>query len=680
MISRVLLTILVVLIIQSASGQAREKSLKDELEKSGNDTVRVQLLLKLSELYTNEGIKVDSALELANQAFEIASRISYQQGVFDAIMRRASVYYYNKSERTRGSEEYSKALTLANQLNNFSSLARIHYVFGIINNNINDTAVSVQYFRQAYQFAVKSKDEKIFVVTLTAILSDDMDHNRSLEGIRINLDSLVKIAKDSEVKAIAWNMLSEIYRREGKTEAAIHTGELAAEGFRKEGARKYALFEQLLDLSRLYRNNNRLDLAKKRCEEIIKNGTSLQNIPAAMAVAKAYSELSNVYAAERNYKMALTMANKGRAFMDSTKSIESIANLQKLRVQFDADRQKLEIEMLNKDNQILAHEEARQRQLLFFLALACLVLVSSSVFFFRANSRRKRINNLLETRNQLIRKQHEELQQALKELRETQEHLVHSEKLASLGKMTAGIAHEINNPVNFVQVGAESLNDCIKDITQLLEEYDKVDANDPQALKRIESLKQKLKYKELVAEIHGLIKAIRSGTGRATAIIAGLQRFSRKGGEESIERDLQELIEDTVMLVRTEAKDRVKIECTYQEGIRLECRQVELGQVFMNLLINAMHAIKEQGSVFVSTMKKGAHVEISIRDTGTGIAPENLSKIFDPFFTTKDVGKGTGLGLSITHGIIKNHHGEISVKSVPGEGTEFTITLPLKQS
>lgn len=680
MISRALLTILVVLIIQSAAGQAREKSLKDEIEKSDNDTVRVQVLLKLSEFYSNEGVKVDSALALANQAFEIASRINYAQGVFDATMRRASVYYYNKSERTRGSEEYSKALTLANQLNNFSSLARIHYVFGIINNNINDTVVSVQYFRQAYQFAVKSKDEKIFVITLTAILSDDIDHNRSLERIRINLDSLVKIAKDSEVKAIGWDMLSEIYRRDGKTEAAIHTGELAAEGFRKEGARKYALFEQLLNLSRLYRNNDRLDLAKKRCEEVIKSGASLQNIPAAMAVAKAYSELSNVYAAEHNYKMALTMANKGQAFMDSTKNVESIANLQKLRVQFDADRQKLEIEMLNKDNQILAHEEARQRQLLFFLALACLVLVASSIFFFRANSRRKRINNLLETRNQLIQKQHTELQQALKDLRETQEYLVHSEKLASLGKMTAGIAHEINNPVNFVQVGAESLNDCIKDITQLLEAYDQVDVNDPQALKRIESLKQKLKYKELVAEIHGLIKAIRSGTGRASAIIAGLQRFSRKGGEENVERDLQELIEDTVMLVRTEAKDRVKIECTYQEGIRLECRQVELGQVFMNLLINAMHAIKERGSVFVNTMKKGTHVEISIRDTGTGIAPENLSKIFDPFFTTKDVGKGTGLGLSITHGIVKNHRGDISVKSVQGEGTEFTIVLPLKQS
>jgi two-component system, NtrC family, sensor kinase len=284
-----------------------------------------------------------------------------------------------------------------------------------------------------------------------------------------------------------------------------------------------------------------------------------------------------------------------------------------------------------------------------------------------------------------LRKNREHLEQLLEEqtktlenLKKTQSQLIQSEKMASLGQLVAGIAHEINNPVNFISAGVDSLSTNLEEIRQVLDIYHKVnESNVSEKLKEIEELKQKVEYKEAIREINKLIESIKNGTVRTTEIVKGLRTFSRLDEDVLKTTDIHEGIDSTLILLRNKYKNRIEIKKNYGVLPQVECYPGQLNQVFMNVLSNAIDAINDEGTITISTSIKGSYVQISIKDSGHGI-PESLKdKIFDPFFTTKGVGKGTGLGLSISQGIIEKHNGTIEVKSKEREETEFIITLPV---
>ncbi len=274
-----------------------------------------------------------------------------------------------------------------------------------------------------------------------------------------------------------------------------------------------------------------------------------------------------------------------------------------------------------------------------------------------------------------------ELLIALENLKQAQGQLVQSEKMASLGQLVAGIAHEINNPVNFINAGVDSLSANIEDIKKVLDVYHKITpANAAEKLREIDELKEKVEYKTAIMEIYTLIESIRNGTNRTTEIIKGLRTFSRLDEDILKSADVNEGLDSTLILLHNKYKNRIEIVKEYGKLPLVECYPGQLNQVFMNLLSNAIDAIEDTGRIMVKTSVTNGKVKISISDTGHGIPKDNMAKIFDPFFTTKNIGKGTGLGLSISLGIIQKHNGSIDIKSEPGKGSVFIITFPVNQN
>ncbi|MDX2431541.1 MAG: ATP-binding protein [Bacteroides sp.] len=285
----------------------------------------------------------------------------------------------------------------------------------------------------------------------------------------------------------------------------------------------------------------------------------------------------------------------------------------------------------------------------------------------------------IEDKNKVLEDQSEELRSMLENLKLTQSQLVQSEKMASLGQLVAGIAHEINNPVTFISAGVDSLGANLEEVRQVLDIYHRITPNNSkEKLKEIEELKEQIDYKQAVREINILIESIKTGTERTTQIVKGLRTFSRLDEDVLKVADIHDGLDSTLILLRNKYKHRIEIVKDYGDIPLFECFPGQLNQVFMNILSNAIDAIEEKGIITISTSKFNGFIRISIKDTGSGI-PENIkAKIFDPFFTTKDVGEGTGLGLSISHGIIEKHNGSIKVKSEAGKGSEFIILVPVR--
>ncbi|WP_374014084.1 ATP-binding protein [Pseudoxanthomonas koreensis] len=263
-----------------------------------------------------------------------------------------------------------------------------------------------------------------------------------------------------------------------------------------------------------------------------------------------------------------------------------------------------------------------------------------------------------------------------------QEKLLQAEKLASIGQLAAGVAHEINNPIGYVHSNLGSLQEYLHSLFALIDAYERaLRLPDPRAmLPEIDQTRQRLDIDFISRDLPQLMTESREGIERVTRIVKDLKDFSRSERDESWKlADIHAGLESTLNIIWNELKYNTTLEKHYGELPPVECLPSELNQVFMNMLMNAGQAIGERGTVRVSTGHKGDEVWVEIADSGPGIAPEVVQRIFDPFFTTKPVGKGTGLGLSISYGIVAKHHGRIDVDSTPGQGSCFRIVLPVRQ-
>ncbi|MGF1533476.1 MAG: ATP-binding protein [Bernardetiaceae bacterium] len=274
----------------------------------------------------------------------------------------------------------------------------------------------------------------------------------------------------------------------------------------------------------------------------------------------------------------------------------------------------------------------------------------------------------------------QKLTETYEKLKDAQSQLVQSEKMSSLGQLTAGIAHEINNPINFINSGADSVQLNFQDIRELLDKYAALTPeNAAETIEEINAFKEEIEFEEIMEETTELIAGLKSGAERTAEIVKGLRTFSRLDESDLKKIRIEEGLDSTLVMLRNQYKDRITIHKDYADTPAIECYAGKLNQVFMNILANAIQAIPEQGEIFLTTQKIDPdHIRIAIRDTGTGMPESVRKRIFEPFFTTKDVGKGTGLGLSITFSIIEKHNGKLEVESEEGKGTTFFITLPVR--
>ena len=279
-------------------------------------------------------------------------------------------------------------------------------------------------------------------------------------------------------------------------------------------------------------------------------------------------------------------------------------------------------------------------------------------------------------------KANRDLKELNSKLSDAQSKLIQSEKLASIGQLAAGVAHEINNPIGFIFSNFGTLEQYLEDLFQMLDAYEQAEASvsDGAALARIRSLKADLDIDYLKEDIPNLMRESRDGIQRVRKIVQDLKDFSRVDARQEWESvDLHAGIDSTLNIVNNEIKYKADVVKHYGALPEVQCLPSELNQVFMNLLVNAAHAITaERGTITISTGVEGPNVWVEVADTGAGIAQENLKRIFDPFFTTKPVGKGTGLGLSLSYGIVQKHSGRMEVHSELGVGTRFRVTLPIQ--
>jgi signal transduction histidine kinase len=283
---------------------------------------------------------------------------------------------------------------------------------------------------------------------------------------------------------------------------------------------------------------------------------------------------------------------------------------------------------------------------------------------------------------QALVRSNDELTRLNAKLKRAQDQLMQSEKLASIGQLAAGVAHEINNPVGYVFSNFGTLEKYLADLFRVLAAYEEAEAllaGSP-AGNKLAALRADIELDYLKQDVPALMNESREGIKRVRKIVQDLKEFSHVDTKQDWEwTNLHQGIDSTLNIVNNEIKYKADVVKQYGELPEVQCLPSEINQVFMNLLVNAAHAVdKTRGTITIRTGTVDHNVWVEIEDDGCGIPKENLSRIFDPFFTTKPVGKGTGLGLSLSYGIVQKHGGKLEVDSELGRGTRFRVTIPVR--
>lgn len=276
--------------------------------------------------------------------------------------------------------------------------------------------------------------------------------------------------------------------------------------------------------------------------------------------------------------------------------------------------------------------------------------------------------------------EHKAQAELIRKLEEAHNQLLQAEKMASIGQLAAGVAHEINNPIGFVSSNLETLQHYCQTLIQALDFAGQLLAKHPAAELTADYQQYNTEHNLdfLLQDMSELIAESLEGTGRVMSIVKSLREFSHVDSTQWKETNLIDGMESTLRIINNELKYKATIHKDYQQQMPLVyCQSMQINQVFMNLLLNAAQAMKQPGDIYIRISAEGEFARVSILDTGSGVAPQHLTKVFDPFFTTKPVGAGTGLGLSLSYSIIQKHQGKLSVNSPAGQGAEFVIQLPL---
>lgn len=601
------------------------------------------LLSNIGAVYFNQGYDA-KALEYYLQALQVSEAINDKFRIATAMSNIGAVYYNNPATHDKALDYYTQALKLCEKIN---------YKMGIGASSVNIGEV----------YLAKGDDES------------------ALKYFQKSLKMLEESDNKDKV-AYSLNNIANVYSRQKDYNQAL-TYHQKAFATAKSVSAKIEMAQSLIGMGNIY------NLQAKTTE-------ALQAFTQAQAIAKevgsnnelrdAYAGLARAYAASANYQNAYQYQSLLTSVKDTLYNAETNKKIVNLQANYENEKKQAQIDLLTKD-QALQKSDLQKQKVVKNALLAGLAFILLFAFVLYLNIRNKaKANNLLTLKNAEINEQKEELalqrdnlEQTYNNLVNTQEQLIQSEKMASLGQLTAGVAHEINNPINFVSSGIDSLRTNFTDMMEVLEGYLALqpEADNKQQLLKLQQLKKELEVEELMEESEQLLRSIKNGANRTKEIVKSLRNFTRL--DESIlkETDIHEGLDSTLVILNNLLKDRIKVVKNYGDLPSIICYPGQLNQVFMNILGNAVQAIKGEGTIAICTYAEDDYAVIKIKDNGTGMPEEVKKHIFDPFFTTKEVGEGTGLGLSISYGIIQKHKGKIEVESAPGESTEFIIRIPL---
>ncbi|MEO6167957.1 MAG: ATP-binding protein [Chitinophagales bacterium] len=655
--------ILLYLLLLSSSGFAQQSSSSSVdstikvLSLAKEDTGKVIMLLEAYIKYI-DSFPRQSAL-FAEEALQLSKKIKWNDGIIH-YHRALSYPYWEAENWVKAIESLQAAADLVNDHTTKMIVFNLYTQMGAVYTYLEIYPLSMDYFKKALEIIEESGNEEFIGITLGNIgwvYYNLEDYSAALNYGRHNLETSIKYQNQVDL-ANCYSVGGLIYAKLNKSDSAIYFFEKALS--MSDYIDKPFHSAVLNGLGEVYGKKNDYSAALKYLLEGVevakknRNYRNLQDI--YFNLSKTYEHLNNTSAAFEAYK-------NYNAYKDSSNTA-----VKQHQVAF------LELQSETKKKDVMQQVALQQQTLIRNASIGALLLAAVLVFVLILRFREKK-------------KAHAKLEETFLQLKTTQQQLIQQEKLASLGQLTAGVAHEINNPINFVSGNVNPLKRNFYEVKKLLESYEQL-LSQTDKKTEADKLKEESALEENLSESEKLLNGIAEGSKRTAEIVKGLRNFSRLDEEEMKMADINEGIESTLMLLQNKIKHQnIEVIKSFADIPDIRCYPGQLNQVFMNLISNGIDAIGEVPSfdetsagerkIYLSTSMENKSVKISVRDSGAGMNDEIKKKLFDPFFTTKDVGKGTGLGLSISYGIIEKHHGTIEVISEAGKGTQFLITIPV---
>jgi len=644
-------------------------SLKQELNQAKEDTAKVLILEKLTRCYIS--IDLNIALKYGRQGKALAERIGFMQGRLLCTISLGFIMA-RTNDHAEGLNLLMEAKLLCERQHRYEELARILSNISNIYTFNKDYKKALEYAKQAQVIQVTHHiPETVNPVSLVlGITYRDMEmkdsaivyFKKALEvGLKNNLPTYVTSST---------YYLGTTYAKLGQTNLALDYYRQSI-AYSKQFNTNYTISRTYQGLARLYSKLGQLDSTIFYAKQALKQRESI--VYYFPTVADASTLLAEVYEKKNNPAQALKYYKMATAARDSLFTQETARQIEKLAYE-EKERE------ARTQRRIEAHKQEFQSKIKIYALSGILGGVLIFAFFLYRNNRQKhKANALLYRQKEEIHREREKAEKALGELRITQTQLIQKEKLASLGELTAGIAHEIQNPLNFVNNFSEL---SVELVSELLEERSK------EKEKRDEELET-----DLLHDLAQNQEKINHHGKRASSIVKGMLEHSRASTGVKELTDINKLADEYLRLsyhgLRAKDKDfNADFSTDFQALLpEIEVIPQDIGRVLLNLINNAFYAVNQRKqlsegytpSVSVSTKQVGNTVEIRVKDNGIGMSEATKAKVFQPFFTTKPTGEGTGLGLSLAYDIVtKGHGGTLTVESIEGEGTGFTIKLSFK--
>ena len=620
--------------------------------------------IRLAVVASNLG-NYQTAKEKAREALQIhqevkdSAYISFDLQILGNSCRHLGDY-------SKSLEHHIRALNIRKATNtNEADIARNYTSIGNVYNLSGDFEKAIEYYEKGldiWKHYGSPEDEANSYANIGALHLTNLEPEKAQVYLKRSMEIFDSLQIPYGIGATATN-LGNAYMLFGEYEKAREASLKGLEIYRQQGDQaRVAMI--LTQLGEIQQEAGYYSEAINYYKQVLPLVDSIGLLDTKKLI---FERLSEAYASQGKHQQALEARLVFETLKDSLLNVQTLQQLNELDAQYQSQQKDQEIAYYKID----LERRTRERNVL---------LIGTALFFILGTLA---ILALI-SRQRAYRKLQEEQQRTaalLKKLQATQAQLLQSEKMASLGQLTAGIAHEINNPINFITSNIEALKLDFQDIDQLLELLSSLNSDhQTEAIKRLTVLKKEVDINFLREEINQLLASIERGAHRTDEIVKSLRNFSRNTTEHFLKANLHEALDATILLVKNNLPEKVFIQKEYGQIPEVFCQVSRLNQVFLNMLTNAIHATAPSGTITISTQQIDTQVEIVIADTGKGIAPATQSRIFEPFFTTKAVGQGTGLGLSISYSIIKQHNGNITVKSQVNKGTAFHILLPIEQN
>ncbi|MHC2990411.1 hypothetical protein OB13_01925 [Pontibacter sp. HJ8] len=637
-------------------------------------------------------------------AQQVATRIGDSATVAWALNGKGTVYH-SQSDYPRALQHYLRAVQVFEKMGKDKEAASIMGNVGVLYKEMGELASALSYFQRGLKLQEQLGDKNEiarFLNNIGGVYSDQKKYPQAEAAYRRSL-AIAREEANTQLEALVLRNLVEVKGHQKQYEQARTYGTRSIRLYQALGEKEgvadasYQLASVYLDArqpdSALYYANRALSLAHE--------------IGFKRNIHHTYQVLARAYAAKNDYPQAYEAQQRYTAYKDSLTGEDTKGMLAALKFQYELDKKQAEIALLTRDRQLQAERAASQRQQKYaVLAVLGLVALIAGILVLH-NRRQQQTNDLLrkqkaeideqaqrlqelieelntsneelQHQKQTITVQRDHLEETLQDLKITQEQLVQREKMASLGEVTAGIAHEIQNPLNFVNNFSELSIELVQEIKEEVQQQADNDKTTP--------------LNSMLTDLEQNLNRITQHGKRADSIVKDMLQHSGNSSGEKRGIDLNALADEFLRLsyhgLRAKDKDfNAKLVMDFDPALgKVEVVPQEIGRVLLNLFNNAFYATHQskaqsngqyQPEVKVSTRKLCKKVEICVRDNGTGIPASVANKIFQPFFTTKPTGKGTGLGLSLSYDIItKGHGGELKMETKEGEYTEFTICLPV---